>query len=210
MTDLASPPPPTLAEPEDTPLTLDVSLQGPDRAFRFLLAASGTVVLGLLLAIVAFLAIKGAPAAGRAGISFITSQIWNPDANKFGVAPLLLGSIAIAVVALVVAVPMSLATALMINEYAPPRLRSWLTSIVDLLATMPSIVYGFWGLEVVSGWQVGPAGWLVAPFRLRPLLPHPVAGGIRQVHLRCRVGLRAHHRPHHHLGESRGHGPGPP
>jgi phosphate transport system permease protein len=125
---------------------------------------------------VAFLAIKGAPAAGRAGVSFVTHQIWNPDANNFGVAPLLLGSIAIAVVALVVAVPMSLGTALMINEYAPPRLRSWLTSIVDLLATIPSIVYGFWGLEVVSGWQSGPAGWLANYFGFIPFFRTPSPG----------------------------------
>jgi phosphate transport system permease protein len=176
MTNLASPPPPTVEEPEDVPLTLEVRHEGADRAFRLVLVASGALVLALLLAIVAFLIIKGGPAAGRAGFHFFSSQTWGPDNNHFGVAPLLLGSIAIAVVSLVVAVPVSLGTALMINEYAPPRLRKWLTSVVDLLATIPSIVYGFWGLAVISGWQSGPAGWLGHYFGFIPFFRTPSTG----------------------------------
>ena len=52
----------------------------------------------------------------------------------------------------------------MINEYSPRKLRPWLISTVDLLATIPSIVYGFWGLEFVSGIQAPPAKWIVDHF----------------------------------------------
>ena len=90
--------------------------------------------------------------------------------------PLLLGSVLIAVVALAIALPISLATALLINEYLPPRLRSIMTGIIDLLATVPSIVYGFWGLELVSGLQADPAKWLVTHFSFVPFFRTPSPG----------------------------------
>ena len=89
---------------------------------------------------------------------------------------LLLGSIAIATVAVIIAFPISIATALMINEYAPIRLRRHLTTIIDLLATVPSIVYGFWGLEVVSSIQVGPARWLAHNFGFIAFFRSPSPG----------------------------------
>ena len=81
------------------------------------------------------------------------SQQAPPPLNKFGIGkflgvPLTLYVvIVIAAIAIIVALPISVATSLMINEIAPPRLRGWLIALIDLLATVPSIVYGFWGLE---------------------------------------------------------------
>jgi phosphate transport system permease protein len=73
----------------------------------------------------------------------------------------LVGSIAIAIIGVAIATPISISTALMINEYGPRRLKPVLTAVIDLLATVPSIVYGFWGLLLVSSLQAAPAKWLV-------------------------------------------------
>jgi phosphate transport system permease protein len=166
-------PPAPLGPADDVPIPLKPSPTGIDRAFRALLLASASFVLLILVAIVVFLAVKGWPAITKFGTGFITGSVWSPDGGHAGVLPLLVGSIAIALVALVVALPVSLATALMINEYLPPSLRPVLTSVVDLLATVPSIVYGFWGLELISHLQAPPARWLVAHFNFVPLLRTP-------------------------------------
>ena len=117
------------------------------------------------------MAVDGWRALHIAGTRLVTGSTWAPDLGRFDMLPLLVGSIAIAVVALIIALPVSLATALMINEYLPPRFRAFLTGVVDLLATVPSIVYGFWGLELISGLQAATAKWLVDSFQLRALLP---------------------------------------
>jgi phosphate transport system permease protein len=160
----------------ETPIPLRPAEQGADRAFRVILTLCGATVLVLLAAIVVFLCVKGWPALREGGVGFFTGKVWAPDDHKFGVLPLLLGSVAIAMVSIVIATPVSFATALMINEYAPPRLRPILVSTVDILATIPSIVYGFWGLEVVSNWQAGPAQWLGTYFGFIPFLRTPSPG----------------------------------
>jgi phosphate transport system permease protein len=158
---------------EDVPIDLNPPPTGIDRAFRGLLVASAVVVLAILLLVAVFLAVKGWPAFNRFGFGFFAGPVWAPDNGQAGVLPLLLGSIAIAAVSLMIALPISLAAALMINEYLPTPFRSSLVMLVDLLATVPSIVYGFWGLEVVSSLQVAPARWLVANFNFVPLIRTP-------------------------------------
>jgi phosphate transport system permease protein len=161
---------------DDRPVVLNVKETGADLIFRRVLATSSAAVLFLLAAIALFLVIKGWPAMRAAGIHFFTSAVWAPDDHHFGVAPLLVGSIAIALVAVIAAFPVSICTALMINEYAPRRLRGVLTSVVDILATIPSIVYGFWGLEVFSSLQSGPAAWIGHYFGFVPFLRTPAPG----------------------------------
>ena len=160
----------------DVPIVLNRATTGADRVFRMVLAASSAVVLAVLVAVVVFLAVDGWAALKTAGIKFFTGTNWAPDLGRFGMLPLLVGSIAIALVALIIALPISLATALLINEYLPPRLRSIMTGIIDLLATVPSIVYGFWGLSLVSGLQATPAKWLVQHFSFVPFLRTPTPG----------------------------------
>jgi phosphate transport system permease protein len=89
---------------------------------------------------------------------------------------LLVGSIAIALIAVAIAAPISLATALMINEYAPRQLKPVLTAVIDLLATVPSIVYGFWGLLLISDLQAAPARWLVDHASFVPIFRTPSPG----------------------------------
>ena len=160
---------------DDVPIELNRATTGADRVFSGLLVLCSAAVLAILVAVVIFLVIYGWPALERAGIG-IFGTTWAPDLGRFGLTPLLVGSIAIAMVALVIAVPVSLSTALLINEYLPGRFRSVMTGIIDLLATVPSIVYGFWGLELISGLQATPAKWLVKHFNFVPFFRTPTPG----------------------------------
>jgi phosphate transport system permease protein len=173
MTDLLSRPRDVNAE---RPISLDIKPYGADRVFDVVLASASFVVLVVLVAVVVFLVVHGWSALSEAKFGFITDPIWSPDSHHFGVGSLLLGSIAIAVLATLIAVPVSLATALMINEYAPRQLKGVLTAIVDLLATVPSIVYGFWGLQLVSGLQAAPAKWIVDHAAFVPFFRTPQPG----------------------------------
>ena len=161
---------------EDVPAPIPRSRSLADRLFQGLLSTSSAVVLAILLATVVFLAVRGSAALTQGKFGLITDPVWSPDSHHFGMASLLVGSFAIALVAIVIAVPVSVCLALMINEYSPRKLRPWLISTVDLLATIPSIVYGFWGLELVSNLQAGPAEWLVAHFSFIPIFRTPTPG----------------------------------
>ena len=166
----------TIDAQEDVPAPIPRSRSLADRMFQGLLSASSAVVLAILMATVVFLTVRGFAALRQGEFGLITDPIWSPDSHHFGMASLLVGSFAIALVAIVIAVPVSVCLALMINEYSPRKLRPWLISTVDLLATIPSIVYGFWGLEFVSNLQAGPAEWLVAHFSFIPIFRTPTPG----------------------------------
>ena len=86
-----------------------------------------------------------------------------------GVLGILVGSVLIAVIAITVALPIALSIALMINEYAPNQLRGWLTGLVDLLAVVPSIVFGFWGLEALNTYVHAPVAWIAEHLGFIPI-----------------------------------------
>ena len=159
--------------PTDIPVDLLVKPSGPDRVFNGILAGSSGTVLVILAAMVAFLCYYGFHAFRLAGFGLVTDLTWSPDSGHFGMLPLLMGSIAIALVGVAIATPVSLATALMINEYAPRRLKAVLTGVIDMLATVPSIVYGFWGLLLISNLQAPPAKWMAEYLGFIPILRTP-------------------------------------
>ena len=165
--------PTTQSTDPDVPLDLGRTDSGADRVFRFVLAIAAAIVLLILVAVVAFLVSHGWNALRVAGWKLFTGNTWAPDLGKFDIWPLLLGTVAIAVVALIIAMPVSIATALLINEYLPPRLRPILTGVVDVLATVPSIIYGFWGLELISHLQAPSAKWLVDHVSFVPFFRTP-------------------------------------
>jgi phosphate transport system permease protein len=170
MVTLAAPPP-ALVEPEqgdETPLVLTAGLTPMDRAFRALLAASGAIVLVLLLSILTFLAVHSWWALRTFKLDFFTGTVWSAPIHP-GVLGILVGSVLIALIAITLALPIALSIALMINEYAPPGLRSWLTALVDLLAVVPSIVFGFWGLEALNTYVHAPVAWIAEHLGFIPI-----------------------------------------
>jgi phosphate transport system permease protein len=174
-----------LSPVDDVPIVINRSVSRADRIFRIVMVSSSATVLLVLLAVVLFLTTNGWQAMSKGGIHFLTDSTWSPDSGHYGAMSLLVGSIAIAVVAVLIAGPISLAAALMINEYAPIRLRGFLTSTVDMLATVPSIVYGFWGLELVSNVQAAPARWMVDHFAFIPFIRTPTPGEFVQSIFAC-------------------------
>jgi phosphate transport system permease protein len=153
---------------EDRPVAISRKLTGPDRAFEGLLASTAGILLSLLVAIGVFLAYHGWWALDHFKLGFFSGTTWSAPIAP-GVLGLLVGSVEIALIALVAALPVAVATSLLINEYADPRLRRWLTMLIDLLATVPSIVYGFWGLEAVDVFIHGTVKWMVAHLGFIPI-----------------------------------------
>jgi phosphate transport system permease protein len=111
-------------------------------------------LIGLLLLL------QGLPAYHKMGLSFLTVQVWDPSGGRIGVASALYWTAVIALIALVIGAPIAISVALFITEYAPPILRRFLTSLVDLLAAIPSIIYGLWGLFVLQPNVKGTARWM--------------------------------------------------
>ena len=155
-----------------------------DRVFRGLATASGAFTLLLLVIIGLFLLIKAWPAFQDAGWSFFTQTSWLPPprgtSDTYGVAALLYWTVVIAVVAMVIAVPVSICAALFITEYSPRWIRGPLTSLIDLLAAVPSLLYGMWGAEFLRSRMVGTSAWLADHLGFLPIFkptsPYPIYG----------------------------------
>ena len=142
------------------PRALSGATVGADRVFVLGARAVGGTVLAITGGIGVFLAIQAVPTLRRYGFSFFTETEWQPEADVLGIASVLVGTVTVALVALAVAFPLALATALYISEYAPLRIRSGLVSMVDLMAAVPSIIYGIWGFFLLQPHASGIARWL--------------------------------------------------
>ncbi|MES9504901.1 phosphate ABC transporter permease subunit PstC [Streptomyces sp. NPDC000609] len=145
---------------QDVPRRLYADPGLPDRVFRGVARGGGGLVLAVMLLVGGFLLYRAWEALSRAGWSFLTTEAWEPDAGRFGIAAVLVGTVLIALVAVAVAVPLAVGGALYISEYAPPRLRRTLISVVDLMAAVPSVVYGLWGLFFFEGKILPTARWI--------------------------------------------------
>ncbi|HZO35938.1 MAG TPA: phosphate ABC transporter permease subunit PstC [Solirubrobacteraceae bacterium] len=148
-----------------------------DPAFRNTL----TVVAALILVIIAFFFIfliaKARPALAHQGVlSFIFTNDWNPGAQIYGAWPLVAGSLITAATALVIGVPIALAAALYIGELAPRRVAAPLAMLVDLLAAVPSVVYGLWGIFVLIPALRPIEQWFSDTFSFLPFVGGNVAG----------------------------------
>lgn len=142
---------------------------GPDRVFAIVLRIAGTAVLVLMGMVGTFLFAKAFTALRVAGWSFLTTEAWEPDSHHFGIAAVLTGTVLIAGVAIVVAVPLATAMALYVSEYAPRAARRGLIAMVDLMAAVPSVVYGLWGFAFLQGHVVGLSRWISTYFSWIPI-----------------------------------------
>lgn len=104
-----------------------------------------------ILALIAYFTTKQSlPVFRHEGLGFVTGTTWDPTNNKFGALPFIYGTAVASTIALFIAVPLSIGMALFTNELAPPRLRRPVIYMVDLLAAIPSVVYGLWALAVLE------------------------------------------------------------
>jgi phosphate transport system permease protein len=134
-------------EPDDEPrIRYVVQRTFGDRVYRMTTRGAAILMLVIMVLIGTFLTLKAWPALREAKWSFLTEKRWNVAGQQFGIASLVPLTFEIAAVALFIAVPISIGASLYLTEYCPRVLRRPLTSLVDLLAAVPSLIYGLWGL----------------------------------------------------------------
>ncbi|GAA4002385.1 phosphate ABC transporter permease subunit PstC [Allokutzneria multivorans] len=134
-----------------------------DRIFRALTSGAGVFIVVLIAAIGIFLLLRAVPSLQRDNVNFLLSRDWvtNDPANlRFGIIDLLWVTVATSAVALVLATPVALGIALFLTQYAPRRLARSLAYVVDLLAAVPSIIFGLWGIQVLAPTLLPFAEWL--------------------------------------------------
>jgi phosphate transport system permease protein len=120
-----------------------------DRAYDWVTTAFAAMVPVLLLLIFTAVGVAGWPALREFGVGFVTSSAWDPVNGRFGAAPALYGTIVSSAIALLIATPLALGSAIFLSEFAPRWLRQPVAFTVDLLAAIPSVIYGLWGIFVL-------------------------------------------------------------
>jgi phosphate transport system permease protein len=135
-----------------------------DQLFRLVLTACALAIPALLVALAVMLTRGSWLAIGRFGLGFAATSTWDPVAGQFGAWPMILGTLLTSSLALLIAVPLSLGVAVYLTEFAPEVIRRPVAMVIELLAAIPSVVYGLWGM-----------------FVLIPLLQHAVFPFLRSI-----------------------------
>jgi phosphate transport system permease protein len=162
-----------MATAVDTKVVIPPTRRVPDR-FRTLTAAVASVAPLILVVIVAILFQQAAPAVTHYGLGFLTGTDWNPVTESFGALPAIFGTVATSFLALALALPIGVAVAVVLAEQGHQTIRGVIGTGVELLAAIPSVVYGIWALYVLAPWSyahlevpisehAGFIGWLSQP-----------------------------------------------
>jgi phosphate transport system permease protein len=120
-----------------------------DRVYRALVTGLGLLLPALLLAFVIELATNAWPSMQRFGWRFLWTSTWDPVAEIYGAAPMIFGTLVSSLLALLIAIPLALGVAVFLTEFAPKWMRQPVAFLVELLAAIPSVVYGLWGIFVL-------------------------------------------------------------
>ena len=160
---------------EDRPRAVVTRLSAGDRLFRGVLRCAGLAVLVITTSILAFLVLRAIPAFRAEGFRFFTTASWFISTNQFGIAAILPLGVLVAVIALIIAIPVGVATALFISEYAPAGLRRVLIAIIDLMAAIPSIIVALFGFYFVMPRILGFDAWLAHHLAFIPLFGFKLA-----------------------------------
>lgn len=148
-----------------------------DRAFEWLTLSMALVVVVLVVLVGWQLARGSSLAMKRFGFSFLSTSTWDPVAEQFGALPFVYGTVVSSLIALVIAVPLSIATAIYLTELAPLWIRQPLVSLIEMLAAIPSVILGLWGIFVMIPWlRAHPFPFLKEVFGWTPLFTGPIYG----------------------------------
>ncbi len=147
-----------------------------DQVFRAGAYAGGLLVLALLVGMAAQLTAEAAPSIRKFGPGFFTGTTWDPVAETFGVLPIIYGTLVSSMLALLLAVPVSIGTAIFLSEIAPPWLRGPTSFLVEALAAIPSVVFGLWGMFVLVPWVRDPVERVLSNLSFIPLFDGPQFG----------------------------------
>lgn len=131
---------------------------GSDRVFQSLILALASVIVLVFVVSLSLLGGESWPALRQFGLEFFTQRTWNPVNSTFGAAAMITGTLVTSFAALIISVPLAIASALFVAEYAPKWLADPVGYLIELLAAIPSVVYGLWALFVIAPvlakWQV--------------------------------------------------------
>ncbi len=140
-----------------------------DRIFRIVCYSAGSITVAIMLAVGVFLSGRASEALLRSGPAFLWTQAWSPETDEFGISAVLFGTITIALIALSISLPLALGTALLISEIVPGQLKSTLISLVDLMAAVPSVVFGLWGVFFLQANVIPISQWISTYFAWIPI-----------------------------------------
>jgi len=148
-----------------------------DKAFEWVPLAMALAVVVLVFLVGWQLARGSSLAIRRFGFHFLTTSTWDPVAEQFGALPFIYGTIVSSLIALIIAVPLSIATALYLTELAPLWIRQPIISLIEMLAAIPSVILGLWGIFVMIPWLLDyPFPWLKKLFGWTPFFSGPIYG----------------------------------
>ena len=156
-----------------------------DRSFIWITRIFALAIAGILLWISLQVAIAAGPAIQKFGINFLVTSSWNPVNNEYGVLPAIYGTLISSLIGLILAVPIGVGTAILLSEdFLPSKVQIVLVFLVELLAAIPSVVYGVWGIFVlipiltnVGKWLHSSLGWLPI-FSSAPTGPGMLPAGV--------------------------------
>src|SRR2546421_10798445 len=172
--------PPTTAAP-DEPRSAASAMAPPsrfgDKAFEWLTLAMALVLVVLVILISWQLWRGSSLEVQKFGFRFLTTSTWDPVAEQFGALPFIYGTLVSSLIALVIAVPLSIATAAYLTELAPIWIRQPLVSLIEMLAAIPSVILGLWGIFVMIPWlREHPFPFLKKIFGWTPFFDGPIYG----------------------------------
>src|SRR3989454_8094797 len=148
-----------------------------DKSYQWLTLAMALAVVLLIILNGWQVSIGSSVAIKKFGFHFLVTSTWNPVAEQFGALPFIYGTLVSSLIALLIAVPLSIATAVYLTELAPLSIRQPLVSLIEMLAAIPSVILGLWGIFVMIPWlRDYPFPWLKRLFGWTPFFSGPIYG----------------------------------
>ena len=141
-----------------------------DNIYSFLLYISGIFLILIVIFIFIDLIISSIPSIKAFNLSFLVKSIWDPVRNEFGALPFIIGTLLTSFLAVIISTPFSIGSAILLDEYVSSRISNMLSSLIELLAAIPSVVYGLWGIFVLVPAMRSLEKFLYTHFRFIPFL----------------------------------------
>ncbi len=168
-----------------SPFQLRKGFFNPEKLFRGVLLFFASLVILILIAIFFEMIRSSSLSLHAFGFKFVTGQVWDPVKEIFGALPFIFGTLVTSLIAMVIAVPISLGSALFLTEWMPAWIKNIVSFLIELLAAIPSVIYGLWGIFVLIPFLRGNVyPWVSKMFGWFPLFEGPfygvsmLAGGI--------------------------------
>jgi len=169
--------PSSASDPATASAAVNPPRRWPDISFRWIAFGASAIIVALIF-LVGWELYRGAHAAvGKFGLHFLTGSTWDPVTDEYGAWPFIYGTLVTSAIALLLAVPLGVGTALFLTEIAPQRIRQPIIVVIEMLAAVPSVIFGLWGIFVLIPWLRDHAFvWLKNWLGFLPLFQGPIYG----------------------------------